>query len=139
MTTYCAACGQANKYDFVPPKFCSHCGTPFGSVASVPKKQSVPKKTVRRQPEPEYEDDIYEEDEEDEVQFVSKSRSRIQKPKKNSVVIEVESYKDRIVNAKDIIGTSTREEEDQFRRPPADFQKWKERVNSSREISIGGE
>lgn len=142
MTTYCASCGQANKYDFVPPKFCAHCGVPFGSVLASPKspEKKPIRKVARRQPEPDYEDDIYDDDdEEDEVQFVSVSRNRIKQPKKSSVTIEVESYRDRIVNAKDIIGTSKGDDNDGFKRPPADFQKWKDRVNSRREINIGGD
>lgn len=50
---FCVHCGQKNTFEFSKPKFCNHCGQPFGAIAtavapvSVSKPVSTPRKFQR--------------------------------------------------------------------------------------------
>ena len=72
MNIYCKSCGAPTAYGSKKPKFCSHCGQPFGSEAQAktqPAKRPVPQKQVIAQ-------ESYEDEEiiEDSVQIPNISR-----------------------------------------------------------------
>ena len=104
MNIYCKSCGSPTAYGSKKPKFCSHCGTPFGSEAkasSAPKTQPKPKKQVIRQEI--IEDDDYEQD-------------SVSIPNISRLEADIDSGRNSGVKLGQIAGTAT-SEDDAFIRP----------------------
>ena len=107
MNIYCKSCGSPNAYGSKKPKFCSHCGESFGSVAKAKTqsaKRPAPQKQVIAQES--YED---EEIHEDSTQIPNISR----------LEADIDSGRMQGVKIGEIAGTAT-ENDDAYIRPQDD-------------------
>ena len=52
LSTYCQSCGSKNEYKIKKPKFCGHCGEPFGTALAPAGPETVKKKRSKASREP---------------------------------------------------------------------------------------